>query len=262
MKSRLRSGLSATVAALATALGASATAQGAEITVQNDSTVGGVPSSPGNFFLAGEATAAWLTASCSGDIVAAQVYWTSITDTNPAQLEMSITLYDGSTFPTPGAVLQNQGAVDAVIVGPVLSDGTTNEFRFLDPPANTVPLRVPVTQGQTFVSALEFLNQSSGNPFASGTAFDTDGCTAGRNGVFVIPGGWFDACPQGVTGDWVMRAKIRCTPPVVPSSDWLGTLLLAIGLLAVGTLVARRAQAGTAALALPSSSAPRNRRRR
>ena len=48
-----------------------------ETTLAIDSTLAGVPSTPGNFFLSAEKTAVWLTASCKGNVVAAQVYWTS-----------------------------------------------------------------------------------------------------------------------------------------------------------------------------------------
>lgn len=41
--------------------------------------------------------------------------------------------------------------------------------------------KLPATPGQTFVVALEFLNQSAGNPIASGIEFDLDGCQANTN---------------------------------------------------------------------------------
>ena len=37
-------------------------------------------------------------------------------------------------------------------------------------------------------------------------------CQATKNAVFVLPGGWFNACALGVTGDWVIRLVIDCNP--------------------------------------------------
>jgi len=201
----------------------------AEVVVKNDSTLAGGPSTVANFFLPGESTASWLTATCNGDVVAMQVYWASQFGGTPAQLEQALTLFAAGTFPTPGAAL-------ATIPGPTLSDGVVNEFRFLDPPTNAVPLQVPVTSGQTFVVSLKFLNQSSGNPFAPSVTFDQDGCQAGANAVDASPGGWSDACVLGVTGDWVIRAVVDCAPaPAVPTLGWpAGVLVLLAALAATG----------------------------
>jgi hypothetical protein len=103
--------------------------------MKNDSTVGGLPSTVANIFLAGESVASRLTSSCDGDIVAVRVYWASMFGGAPAQPEDSITLFaDG--FPTPGAPLLNQGAVNATVAFPTLVENTMNELRFLDPPSN------------------------------------------------------------------------------------------------------------------------------
>jgi hypothetical protein len=134
----------------------------------------------------------------------------------------------------------NQGGANAVIPGPPLVDGLMNEFRFLDPPANAVPLRVPVAAGQAFIVSLQFQNQSSGNPLAPSVVFDADGCQAGANAVDLLPGGWSDACPLGVTGDWVIRAVIDCHASGVPASGPPGALVLGALLLAAGLAAARR----------------------
>lgn len=209
-------------------------AAAAELVVQNDSTVGGTPSTVANFFIPGESTAAWLTASCSGNIVAARVYWASPFGSQPASLEQQITLYAGGSFPVPGGVL-------AQIPGPTLLDGVMNEYRFLDPPSDTVPLSVPITAGQVFVVSIQFLNQSSGNPFAPSVTYDNDGCQSVANAVDVLPGGWSDACPLGVTGDWVIRAVIDCAEPLPVASAWTRALMIA-ALLSLGafTVAARR----------------------
>lgn len=217
----------ALIAAAAT-LSAPATTRAVEAVSQNDSTIGGVPSTVANVFLAGESTAAWLTAACTGDLVAMQVYWASQFGGTPTQLEQSLTLFAGGTFPTPGATL-------AQIPGPMLVDGVVNEYRFLDPPTNSMPLQVPVAAGQTVVVSLQFLNQSSGNPFAPSVTYDQDGCQASSNAVDVLPGGWSDACPLGITGDFVIRAVVDCAPPV-PALDPRGAAALVFVMAACGAI--------------------------
>ncbi len=218
---------------------ASAT-QAAEVTDLNDSTVNGLPSTPVPQFLAGESTAAWLTASCTGDIVAAQVYWASTIPGAPPQLEQSVSIFAAGAHPIPGSLMTNQGGAGAVVLGPTLIEGTMNEYRFLDPPSNATALSVPVVAGQQYVVSLEFLNQSSGGgPFVPAPTIDQDGCQPLKNAAFVIPGGWFDACPLGVTGDWIIRAVIDCSPedptPTPAASDWTTAIIVAT-LAAVGLL--------------------------
>ena len=183
----------------------SAGAQASEIILQNDSIPSPGSGAPLLAFLQGEIVASWFTTPVAGDIVGVQVLWNSNLGPNPPSQEMAITVYAAGPFPTPGAPL-------AVVTAPVLTDGSINEFRFLDPPADTTALQVAVSANQTFAVGLEFLNQSSGNPFASGVEIDLDGCQAGLNSVFVLPGGWNDACLLGVTGDFGIRAIINPIP--------------------------------------------------
>lgn len=95
--------------------------------------------------------------------------------------------------------------------------------------------------------SLQFLNQSSGGaPFVPAPTIDQDGCQPLTNAVDVIPGGWVDACPLGVTGDWVIRAVIDCQAVPTPVSGTWGTAFLVaalgvIGLLATGGFVGLRA---------------------
>ncbi|MBW2271205.1 MAG: hypothetical protein JRH16_21855 [Deltaproteobacteria bacterium] len=223
------------------------TAWAAEITEFNDSTSNGTSSTPLNAFLAGESTAVWLTASCTGDIAAVEVYWASQFGGAPSQIEFAVSLFSTGTHPTPGAVMINQGGANAVVWAPTLLDGVMNQFRFLDPPANTTAMSVPIVAGQQFVVSLEFINQSSGGaPFAPAPTIDQDGCQPLTNAVDVIPGGWLDACPQGVTGDFVIRAVVDCQASAVPvSNEWSSPVLVAmlavIGFLAAtGGLLGRR----------------------
>ncbi len=229
------------LACLAQCLAIAGLADAVEVTVQNDTAP---PDTPCNCFVPGESTAATLTATCSGDIVAVQVRWRSVFISSPPQLEDSLSILAPGAFPTPGAPLLNQGAVPAVVQAPLLTDGIVNEFRFLDPPVNAVPLKVPVTVGQNFVVALKYLNQSAGGaPFLPDIVFDADGCQPGLNAVDAMPGGWVDACLVGVTGDWALRAVIDCGPPAIPvGSDW-SVLGLALFLLGAGSLAVARARA-------------------
>jgi hypothetical protein len=178
---------------------------GTEVVLQNDSVPSPGAGTPLLSFVPNEMAAAWLTTPVAGDLVGVQILWDSQFGGNPQSLELGIHIFAGGTFPTPGALL-------ATVVGPLLSDTTVNEFRHLDPPTNAVPLQIPVTAGQALVVALEFLNQSSGNMFASGVEHDLDGCQAGKNAAFAIPGGWIDACGAGVTGDWAIRAIVKPVP--------------------------------------------------
>lgn len=172
----------------------------AEVVVQNDSLVGGNQGVIQAGFDPGESGAAWLTSPCDGNIVAAQIFWRSTTATEPQSLEDSIKIHDAGFFPTPGTLL-------ADIVGPVMTDGVFNEFRFLDENM-TVPLMVPVTNGQTFVVSFRFFedpNETTGPSLVN----DTDGCQGGKNAIDAIGLGWINAC-LFIGGDWIIRAVVDC----------------------------------------------------
>lgn len=216
---------------LAAVLGCASAAGAVEIVVQNDSVPGGGAGTPLATFIAGERVAVWLTAPVSGDIVAVQVDWRSLFGGAPTVTEHSVTVHAGGVFPTPGPAL-------ATVLVPPMVDGLVNEFRFLDPPADTVPLQVPVTSGQTFVVALEFFNTNAGGGgFLPSVVIDGDGCQPGLNTVFPIPpSAWTDACPLGVTGDFVIRAVID-QPVSTPALTSTGALWLA-GLLSLAAALA------------------------
>jgi len=111
-----------------------AAARSAEVVISNDASVGGIPSTVANFFIAGERAASTLTSSCTGDVVAAQVYWVSQFGSAPDSTELELAFFAAASFPVPGPVLLNQGGANARISGPVLSDGVMNEFRLSRPP--------------------------------------------------------------------------------------------------------------------------------
>lgn len=196
---------------VATALAALALpTQAAELVVKNDSMTDGSSVSPCVCFVQGDIPAAWLTAPADGKIVGVQIFWKSSFGGAFDTFEDFIRIYDGSTFPTPGAVLQNDSGDDAVVTGPItLSDGVLNEFRFLDQ-SQTIPMSVPVSAGQAFAVGLQIANQSSGG--GNGTpslAYDNDGCQNGNNAIYLVDSDtWFDPCSQ-LMGDWVIRAIIE-----------------------------------------------------
>ena len=218
-----------------------------EVTVQNEAAPDGSQTTICSCFIPGDEVASWLTSPCDGDIVAVQVLWRSLFSGAPTSQETAIRIYDAGSFPTPGAVLPNQGAVPAVIQAPLLADSLSgNEYRHLDQ-AMTTPLSVPVANGQTVAVSLEIFNQSSGNSFAPSTVYDLDGCQPSLNGVLTTPPGtWTDACLLGVTGDWVIRAVVDCPATKVPTvSEW-GVLAAVLLVVIAGTFALghpRRARA-------------------
>lgn len=182
-----------------------ATAAANEITVQNDSLTDNSSGTIEAGFVPGEKAAAWLTSPCAGDIVAVQVFWRSLFGTAPQSLEDSIDIYRSGDFPDPGDLAQE-------ILGPLLTDGVLNEYRYLDE-NNTVPLLVPVDPSETFVVALTFANTP--NPVEGpSVVIDDDGMEPGRNAIYAALGGgefqWFSNATFNVDGDWVIRAVVDC----------------------------------------------------
>lgn len=176
-------------------------ARAAETVVKNDSIVDdGQAVIVGNFIV-GERAGARLTAPCNGTIVAVQILWLEGTAGHGQTLENWIYVYEGSTFPTPGSVL-------AALEGPVMTPGVWNEFRYLDE-ANTIPLSVPVTNGQQFYVALEFGEDTDVGNGGPSVVRDTSGCQAGKNVLYAIPGGWMNFC-FALVGDIAIRAVIDC----------------------------------------------------
>ena len=196
-------GLAAAASVLAATLATGAPA--AEITVKNDSLTNNSSGTIQAGFVAGEKAAAWLTSPCGGNIVAAQIFWRSQSGGAAQSIQDSIDIYRSGTFPTPGDLAQEIG-------GPSLTDGVINEFRYLDE-NNTIPLSVPVTQGETFVVALTFA-EAPDPSLGPSVVDDDDGIVPNRNAIYASLGGgqfgWFSNSTLGVTGDWVIRAVIDC----------------------------------------------------
>ncbi len=192
--------VSAGVLALATGtLGAHAQ----EVILQNDSFVDGDAFLVCPCFAAGEEAAVWLTSPCDGDIVGFQIFWKSLAGGTQPSIEDSIKIYEASeNFPAPGALIDE-------LLAPVLSDGFLNEFRDVD----GVPITIPVAAGESFVVSLKFFNSNAGNVAAASIGSDSSGCQSGLNTIRLNNGSWLNACSAGVSGDWVIRAIVRCGEP-------------------------------------------------
>lgn len=169
----------------------------AETKLQSYTTAG--PTTDCGCFVPGEQAGAVLTAPADHypiEIVKVGIGWASQFGGSPASLEQAIHIYAGG-LPNPGTPIFTKP-------GPTLVDGMINLFD-LEPE----PGRIIVNGGPVTVT-LEFLNQNAGgNPFFPSVEFDTDGCQPGKNVVNVLPGGWMDACPLGVAGDWVFWIEYR-----------------------------------------------------
>jgi hypothetical protein len=149
-------------------------------------------------FVAGERAGAVLQAPSEHfpiEILRVGIGWGSQLGGAPQQIEEAIRIY-GAGLPNPGQPIFS-------LEGPQMTDGVINLFN-LEP----LPGEVVVDSGP-FTVALEFAIQSAGNPFAPSMVHDGNGCQAGKNVIFAIPGGWFDACALGITGDWVVFAVYR-----------------------------------------------------
>ena len=178
-------------------------AWGAEVTVKNDSVVDFGTAVIVGDFIAGEQAGVRLTSTCDGYIVAVQILWMEGTPGHGQSIEAAIHIYNGGTFPTPGAEL-------ALLEGPVMTPGGLNEFRYLDE-NQQFPIHVPVTNGQQFYVTLQFDNPTDVGSGGPSVVRDTNGCQSGKNVIYAIPGGWVNSCLLGVAGDFVIRAVINCT---------------------------------------------------
>ena len=149
-------------------------------------------------FAVGEQAGAVFSAPASAypiEILRVGVGWGSQIGGAPNQLEEAIHIYAGG-LPNPGAPI-------FTLPGPQLVDGAINEFN-LEPLAGSI-----VVNSGNFTVTLEFQNANAGDPFAPSVVHDGNGCQANKNVVYAVPGGWFNACALGVTGDWVFYVVYR-----------------------------------------------------
>lgn len=177
-----------------------------EVTVQNDSFQSGGSATVVSGFVPGEEAAVRLTSPCDGTIVAVQVGWLdAVGGASGPSLESAIFIYDNApNFPNPGTIL-------LTLEAPVLQPGAINEFRYIDEDS-TIPIDVPVSEGQQFYVSLQFANPNDVNKGQASVFRDTNGCMNGRNAIFAIPGGWINFC-LFTTGDFVIRAVVECGIP-------------------------------------------------
>jgi len=129
------------------------------------------------------------------EILRVGIAWGSQFGGSPQSLESAVRIY-AAGLPNPGAPIFSLDA-------PVLTDGFINEFD-IEP----FPGAVLIESGP-FLASLQFDNDNAGQIFNGSVVHDGNGCQRGRNAVFARPGGWQDACPLGVTGDWVIQVVYR-----------------------------------------------------
>jgi hypothetical protein len=149
-------------------------------------------------FVEGEEAGAVLTAP-PGDypleILRVGIAWASQFGTSGNQIQDAIHIYTGG-LPTPGPRI-------FTLPGPVLTDGAINEWN-LEPLSGEI-----IVNSGAFTVTLEFLIANSGDIFAPSMMMDGNGCQNGKNVVKAVPGGWFNGCSLGLSGDWVVYAIYR-----------------------------------------------------
>jgi hypothetical protein len=149
-------------------------------------------------FAVGEEAGAVLTAPSEHypiEILRVGIGWGSMYGGAPESFEEAIHIYDAG-LPNPGTPIFTQE-------GPVLTDGVINEFDF-----EPVPGEIVIDSG-AFTVTLEFANANAGDIYAPSMVHDGGACQSEKNVVYAIPGGWYDACVLGVSGDWVVYAIYR-----------------------------------------------------
>ena len=149
-------------------------------------------------FAVGEEAGAVLTAPVEHypiEILRVGIGWGSYYGGTGQSLEAAVHIYDAG-FPNPGTPI-------FTLPGPALNDGYINVFD-LEP----LPGEIVIDSG-SFTVTLEFLNENQYDPYAPSMVHDGNGCQAGKNVVYAVPGIWYDACALGVTGDWIVFAVYR-----------------------------------------------------
>jgi hypothetical protein len=182
---------------------ACAEASAEEVIVKNDSFAGQLSVLPCPCFVQGEEAASWLTSPCNGTLVGVQIYWDSFFGGTQTNVGGEIIIYQEGEYPVPGDVI-------ATIAVPSFDAGSMNEFRFLDSRSGAPNLK----EGQRFAVSFLF-DQDNLGILDPSIAFDSDGPVPSSNAVFTPGIGWYDPAPQGVSGDWVIRAIVACTDQVI-----------------------------------------------
>ena len=169
-------------------------------------------------FAVGEMAGVTLTSPCNGSIVAVRIFWLPLGALET--LEENIWIFDTATA-SGGSV--HPGPVLLQLEGPVMTPGFMNEFRYLDG-GGSVPIDVPVTNGQQFLVALEFGVATDVGGGSASVVRDRDGCQSGRNWLYGRlsdddPYEWHNFCSAGLLGDIVIRVMVDCEEPTGACCD-------------------------------------------
>jgi hypothetical protein len=128
------------------------------------------------------------------EILRVGIGWGSLFGGNPAQIEQAVHIYNGQ-LPDPGVPV-------FTMPGPNMTDGVINEF-------NIEVLGDVIIEAAPVAATLEFAWANANNLYAPTLVHDGNGCQSPMNLIKAIPGGWLDACSEGVTGDWVFHLVYR-----------------------------------------------------
>jgi len=128
------------------------------------------------------------------EILRIGIGWGSIMGGNIPQVERALFIYNGQ-LPDPGEPV-------FTLPGPQLADGVINEFNF-------EALGSFIIEAPPIAATLQFQIENLNNIYAPTLVYDGNGCQAGKNLIKAIPGGWTDACTEGLSGDWVFHLVYR-----------------------------------------------------
>lgn len=149
-------------------------------------------------FVAGEEAGSILNIPAQhlpAEILRVGIGWGSQFGGAPATVEEAIKIYQGG-LPNPGAPI-------ATLPAPQMTDGFINEFDVEPLPGEIIVTANPVTV------TLQFFNDNANQIFAPSVVHDGTGCQPGKSVVKAIPGGWFDSCTLGLTGQWQFHIIYR-----------------------------------------------------
>jgi hypothetical protein len=131
--------------------------------------------------------------------------WASQYGGGSQQIEEAIRIYP-SGLPDPGSPI-------AALLGPLLTDGATNEFDI------EAQLGEVIVSSGPFTVTLKFMFDNVMDSYAPTVIHDGNGCQTGKNVVYAVPGGWYDACNLGITGDWIFYVVYRQTDCTTGAED-------------------------------------------
>ncbi len=164
--------------------------------LENFNIIGQTVAVPG--FVANEECAVILNAPPSHypiEITKIRIGWSSVFGGQGQSLEDALRIYPNG--------LPNPGAFQWEVEGPVMTDGSINEFDLTSAPGTGSR----IVNGGPFTVSLRIANNMT--PSSAAPNHDGNGCQAGKNAIFAQGLGWVDACALGVSGDWIMSVTYR-----------------------------------------------------